>query len=105
MNEKVKVPAGLKKCKKCGYFKGKVEDQGHIYEVSCICHNQLCDRCGNKISKYKVPSTIFTEKNGIQHVSIVYAWGHKCPDGVNGQLRHSFLIDPRTGEDLLHPNQ
>ncbi len=76
-----------------------------MYDVSCICHNQRCHRCGEKICKYKVPSTIYREGIGIRHVSIVCAWGHKCTDGVNGQLENSFLIDPRTGKDLLHPNQ
>ena len=105
MKNKAKVPAGLKKCEKCGYYKGKAESKGVMYDVSCICHNQTCHRCGEKVCKYKVPSTIYEEGIGIRHVSIVCAWGHKCPDGVNGQLENSCLIDPNTGQDLLHPGK
>ena len=102
MNEKVEVPAGLKKCKKCGCYKGITIDKHKPVKVSCVCHNQKCDRCGEKVYKFPVPSTIFDEERGILYVSIVCAWGHTCPDGVKGQLKNSFLIDPRTGKDLLN---
>jgi len=104
MNGTVKVPAGLKKCQQCGYYNGEMEDDDGLIEISCACHNQLCDRCGEKVSKFRVPSSHFDEKEGLRHTSIVSAWGHRCPDGVQGQLRHSYLIDPRTGENLFDQN-
>jgi len=101
--KKVKVPAGLKKCKKCGYYKGITQDHRGDRKVDCACHKQICDRCGEKVYEFPIGSTIFDEKRGLLHVPVFCAWGHKCPDGVNGQLKNSFLIAPRTGKDLLHP--
>ena len=85
--------------------KGITKDHRGDCKVSCACHNQLCDRCGNKVYEFPIGSTIFNEERGLVHVPVLCAWGHKCPDGVNGQLKHSSLIDPRTGEDLLHPGK
>ncbi len=101
--KKVEVPAGLKKCKKCGYYKGITQDHRGDRKVDCACHKQICKRCGEKVYEFPIGSTIFDEKRGLLHVPVFCAWGHKCPDGVNGQLKNSFLINPRTGEDLLHP--
>lgn len=104
--KKVQVPAGLKKCKKCGYYKGAcIAASGMEVGVSCSCHNQICDRCGEKVYEFPIGSSMFDEDRGLLHVPVHCAWGHKCPDGVNGQLKNSSLIDPRTGQDLLHPGK
>ncbi len=96
------VPKGLSRCEKCGHYKGDCLQDGVKWHISCICHRQICHRCRLPIYKYKIPSDIYDETNGrCLHVSIVCAWAHRCPDGVQGQLPNSMLIDTRTGIDIL----
>lgn len=102
--KKVQVPAGLKKCKTCGYYKGITQGNNGDRDVSCACHKQICKRCGEKVYDFPIGSTVFDEQRGLLHIPVFCAWGHTCPDGVKGQLENSFLINPRTGEDLLHPD-
>ena len=78
MNEKETVPAGLKKSQKCGHYKGICLQDGEQWIISCCCNLQICKRCNEPVYKYR------------------------CPDGVKGQLKNSFLIDLRTGKDLLN---
>lgn len=101
-NNKYPVPAGLTRCKKCGHFKGDCVQNGEPWHISCICNRQICHRCQLPINKYEICSDIYDENNGrCWHVGIISAWVHRCPDGVQSQLSNSFLIDPRTGENLL----
>lgn len=103
MNEKETVPAGLKKCHKCGHYKGKCMQDGERWTISCCCNLQICQRCKEPVYKYRIGSNIYEENGGrCWHVPIYCAWGHRCPDGVKGQLKNSFLIDLRTGKDLLN---
>ena len=95
-----KVPKGLKKCPKCNYYKGIAEDHRGLGKVSCACHNQLCDRCGEKVAEFPIHATVFDEERGLLHVPVFCAWGHTCPDGVKGQLKNSFLFD-KDGNNLL----
>jgi len=101
---KPKVPAGLKRCHKCGHFKGKCIQDGKPWSISCCCNLNICERCKTPVYEYKICSSIYDERDGrCWHIPIMCAWGHKCPDGVSGQLGNSFLIDPRTGANLLKP--
>ncbi|MCD6109144.1 hypothetical protein J7J83_00055 [bacterium] len=103
MNEKVKVPAGLKRCPKCGYYKGECIQDGKRWIISCRCNLQICKRCNKPVFRYRIGSNIYDEHDGsCWHVPIIAAWAHKCSDGVKGQLKNSALINLRTGEDLLH---
>ncbi len=98
------IPEGLKKCDKCGYFYGSCKYQERDWTVSCICNPQICDRCETPVYKWRIGSNQYEPRDATcWHISIYCAWGHSCPDGVKGQLKHSCFINPRTGDDLLHP--
>ena len=77
--KKVKVPAGLKKCQKCGHYKGfclSKEDRNTKFRVSCACHDQICKRCGKKTSKFPIGS-IYYNPEGESFVSTNYISGIK----------------------------
>ncbi len=97
----IKVPKGLTKCPKCNYYKGITKDHRGSIKVSCACHNQICERCGEKVYEFPIGSTIYDEDRGLLHVPVFCAWSHRCPDGVQGQLKNSFLIDSN-GNNLLN---
>jgi hypothetical protein len=101
--DKPKVPAGLKRCRKCGYLKGKyMDDRFGIVSVNCACNPHICGKCKTPVFKFRICSNYFDEQAGRAiHVPIFSAWAHKCPDGKLRQLENSFLINPHTGEDLL----
>ena len=74
--------------------------------ILAACNPNICRRCNTPVHKYRIISNIYDQKTGkCWHVPIFCAWGHRCPDGVKGQLRNSRLINIRTGEDLLHPKK
>lgn len=45
---------GLAKCKLCGEYKGRTEDDGEVIEVDCLCAGVNCNWCGGG----KVPHPI-----------------------------------------------
>jgi hypothetical protein len=76
---------GLRRCKKCNYFRGKCIDdarftRGLLMEVSCKCDNDAyCKFCGELLSKFKPNSNYFNEKDKkIWHVPWFTVLGHKC---------------------------
>lgn len=95
---KPKVPAGLKRCRKCGHFKGRCIDPDPTYagitvKVGCACNPHTCHRCGKPIFKHRICSNYYHEQSGdIIHVPIFTAWAHRCPDGTTGQKENSALI-------------
>jgi len=94
---------GLQQCSTCGYFHGSCFYKEESWEISCACDPNICDRCNKPVYKWKITSNWYDPVDATcWHTPILHAWGHKCPDGVSGQLKNSFLIDPRTGEDLLN---
>jgi hypothetical protein len=98
-----KIPEGLNRCRKCGYLNGKYKDDKFgMVSVSCACNPNICRRCNTPVHKFRIGSNYYDEQAGhFWHIPMHMAWAHKCPDGTPGQLENSFLIDPRTGEDLL----
>ena len=97
-----KVPVGLKRCRRCGCYKGTCMDNSEKVKVSCACNPNICEKCNTPVYKFRICSNYYDEETGnIWHVPILKAWAHKCPDGCHGQLKNSFLINIKTGEDLL----
>ena len=97
-----KVPAGLTRCPNCGHFKGECLQDGKPWIITCCCSLNICDRCKTPVYKYKIGTNFYDEFDGrCWRVPIHHAWAHRCPDGVRGQLKNSFLINLQTGKDLL----
>jgi hypothetical protein len=97
------VPDGLTQCEKCGHFKGDCQWNGQSWKISCVCNRQICHKCHEPVNKYQIASKIFEPTDGrCWHIPIFCAWGHTCPNGEKGQLENSFLINFKTGENVLH---
>jgi len=97
-----KVPAGLKRCRKCGHFKGKCIQDGKEWGITCNCNLNICDRCNTPVHEHRIGTNEYNEQAGLcWHVGVICAWSHKCPDGFRRQSENAFLIDPHTGKDLL----
>lgn len=81
----LEIPAGLKRCSKCGLFRGKCLDPfpqftGMIVKVSCLCQNDnFCAGCGKPLFALKLNSNFFDVNHKIvRHVSGLYALDHVC---------------------------
>ena len=99
------VLEGLKQCDTCGYFYGSCVYNKKKWDISCACNPNICERCNAPVYKWKITSNHYDPVDTkCWHVPIYCAWGHICPDGEKGQLKNNFLIDPRTGENLLNRN-
>lgn len=75
--KKVKVPAGLKKCKQCGEYKGFcLSKTNHElkFRVSCACHEQICEVCRKKPNKFPIRS-IYYRKTDEKLISVNYISG------------------------------
>ncbi|MFC1600345.1 hypothetical protein ACFL3T_04925 [Patescibacteria group bacterium] len=84
MNHNPKVPAGLKRCSKCGHYKGKCMFDGEQWDISCVCKLSICRKCGKPVYKYKITSNIYEEKAGkCWHVPICAAMVHRCQNNNN----------------------
>jgi len=89
---KIPVPSGLRRCAKCGEYKGLVKHEdlpaGHDWfkmmcpdrpvEVLCICEGMHCGICGKK-NIHKVCSNYYDEENGcLWHVPVFIGWSLTC---------------------------
>jgi hypothetical protein len=61
------IPAGLRRCLKCGEYKGRAivpsyrHDRLDIVPVSCLCDGIACRYCGNERSIHRPTSNYFCE--------------------------------------------
>ncbi len=93
-----KIPAikkGLEQCSECGYFHGTQVINERGVKVDCCCNPQICNRCKKPVYKWKIGSKVYHPEQGeALNIPVFCAWGHRCPDGVRGQQKNSFIIDP-----------
>lgn len=82
------VPNGLKKCERCGDWRGECLDPspnfaGKVMRVNCLCENHnLCARCGERLCERKVNANYYSEEDGgIWHVPGFSALKHRCAGG------------------------
>ena len=88
------VPKGLRRCSRCGEYRGYVEPEdlpaGHDWfktmcagrpvEVLCICEGKRCRVCGKK-KIHRICSNYYDEKDGcLWHVPGFIAWSLTCSD-------------------------
>ena len=92
--KKAKVLPGLKRCSKCGEYKGVVKEKdlprenhwfktGHPnrgIEVTCICEGMKCRTCG-KVYVHRVCSYYYDEKTrSLWHVPGFIVWHQICAE-------------------------
>ncbi len=82
------VPNGLKKCGRCGDWRGECLDpspefKGKVMRVHCLCENcNACAWCGQRLYERKLNANYYSEKDGcIWHVPGFSALKHRCEGG------------------------
>lgn len=84
------VPKGLKKCRKCGDYKGTCIQKEAEWKIDCSCHPHICRHCNNTVFKYRIFSNFYDPLDGhCWHVNVFTALEHmaSCP-GYNRITTH-----------------
>lgn len=81
-------PRGLRRCTRCGDWKGacldpSVAETAWIITVHCACDNHnRCARCHELLFERRLNASLYNPKDGhIWHVPGFCGFGHRCPEG------------------------